>query len=512
MLWGTWLTANLCMWMNDVAAAWLMTSLTTEPVMVALVQSASTLPVFLLGVPSGALADILDRRRYLIGTQFWIATVGVVLCLTKFTGTLNALLLLVLTFANGIGLAMRWPVYAALVPSLVPRPELASAIALNGVAMNTSRVLGPVIAGAVIAAMGSAYVFLLNAVIAIAVGLVLVRWKHEQPVSPLPSERFFGAIRVGMQYIRQSPSMHAILLRIAVFFLQSMGLLALLPLVAKQLEDGGAGTYTVLLAAVGVGAIVTALFLPRLRQFMTRDELVRNGTLLYAGATLGGAFAPNLYLAIPAMLAAGAAWIAVANSLSVAAQMALPDWVRARGMSVYQMAMMGGSAIGAALWGQIASLTDLRTSLVAAAVAGVAGLAVTHRFKVGGRAEEDLTPVRLWKEPEVAIPFEQEQGPVLVTVEYRIDPARGAEFVDLMRESRRVWLRNGVLAWELFRDTTDPGRYIEYFIDESWVEYRRRQERVIASDIALRERKNAFHIGDTPPVVSRYIAEPVMSN
>ena len=509
-LWGTWLTANLCMWMNDVAAAWLMTSLTTEPVMVALVQSASTLPVFLLGVPSGALADILDRRRYLIATQFWIAAVGVVLCLTKFTGTLNAPLLLVLTFANGIGLAMRWPVYAALVPSLVPRQELASAIALNGVAMNTSRVLGPVIAGAVIAGLGSAYVFLLNAVIAIAVGLVLVRWKHEQPVSPLPSERFFGAIRVGMQYIRQSPSMHAILLRIAVFFLQSMGLLALLPLVAKQLEDGGAGTYTVLLASVGIGAIVTALFLPRLRQFMTRDQLVRNGTLLYAAATLGAAFAPNLYVSIPAMLAAGAAWISVANSLSVAAQMASPDWVRARGMSVYQMAMMGGSAIGAALWGQVASLTDLRTSLVAAAVTGVAGLPSARRLKVGGRAEEDLTPVRLWKEPVVAIPFEQEQGPVLVTVEYRIDPARSPTSSALMRESRRVWLRNGVLAWELFRDTTDPGRYIEYFVDESWVEYRRRQERVIASDIALRERKNAFHIGDTPPVVTRYIAEPVM--
>ncbi len=510
MLWGTWLTANLCMWMNDVAAAWLMTSLTTEPVMVALVQSASTLPVFLLGVPSGALADILDRRRYLIGTQFWIATVGVVLCLTKFTGTLNAPLLLVLTFANGIGLAMRWPVYAALVPSLVPRQELASAIALNGVAMNTSRVLGPVIAGAVIAALGSAFVFLLNAALAIAIGLVLLRWRHEQPVSALPSERFFGAIRVGMQHIRQSPTMLVILLRIAVFFLLSMGLLALLPLVARQLQDGGAGTYTVLLASVGAGAIVTAIFLPRLRQFMTRDELVRNGTLLYSAATLGAAFAPNIYLAVPAMLAAGAAWIAVANSLSVAAQMALPDWVRARGMSVYQMSMMGGSAIGAALWGQIATLTNVRTSLVAAAVAGVIGLLATHRFKVGGRADEDLTPARLWKEPEVAIAFEQEEGPVLVTVEYLIDPDRSDEFVTLMRESRRVWLSNGVLAWELFRDTAHAGRFIEYFVDESWVEYRRRNDRVTAYHIALREKKRAMHIGDEPPLVSRYIAQPVM--
>ena len=157
-----------------------------------------------------------------------------------------------------------------------------------------------------------------------------------------------------------------------------------------------------------------------------------------------------------------------------------------------------------------ADLTDLRTSLVLAAVAGAASLLAARRLKVGGSAGGELTPARLWKEPVVAIPFEQEQGPVLVTVEYRIDPARSEDFVALMRESRRVWLRNGVLAWEFFRDTTDPGRYIEYFVDESWVEYRRRQERVIASDIALRERKNAFHIGDTPPVVTRYIAEPVM--
>lgn len=509
MLWSTWLTANICMWMNDVAAAWLMTSLTTEPILVALVQSASTLPVFLLGVPSGALADILDRRRYLIVTQFWIAAVSVMLCLAMFTGILNAPLLLVLTFANGIGLAMRWPVYAALVPSLVPRQELASAIALNGVAMNVSRILGPVVAGAVIASAGSAYVFLLNAVLSIVVGLVLMRWRHEQKVSALPAEQFFGAIRVGMQYIRQSPNMHAPLLRVAMFFLFSQAPLALLPLVAKELPGGGAGTFTLLLAAMGTGAIVAALFLHRLRQLMTRDELVRNGTLLYAAGTLAVALAPNLYVAVPAMLAVGMAWISVANSLSVAAQMALPDWVRARGMAMYQMAMMGGAALGAALWGQVATFTDVRTSLVTAALAGVAGLLALRRFTVGGRAEEDLTPARLWKAPEVAIPFEQKQGPVLVTVAYQIDPARADEFLELMRESRRVWLRNGVLAWKLFRDTTDPGRYVEYFYDESWVEYLRRQDRVTASEFTLREKKRAFHIGDAPPLVSRYIAESV---
>jgi MFS family permease len=509
MLWGTWLTANLCMWMNDVAAAWLMTSLATAPIMVALVQSASTLPVFLLGLPSGALADIIDRRRYFITTQFWVAAVASVLCVTAFTESLTAPLLLALTFANGIGLAMRWPVFAALIPELVPRDELPTALGLNGIAMNSSRILGPVIAGAIIASAGTAYVFLLNAALSLTVALVLMSWRRKQKVSALPGERFIGAIRVGLQYVRQSPSTHAILLRVAMFFLTSQAVLALLPLVAKRLPAGDAQTFTLLMAALGTGAIIAALFLPRLRHFMTRDQFVRNGTLLHSGATVVAALAPNVYVATIGLFLAGMAWISVANSLVVAAQMALPDWVKARGMSIYQMTMMGAAALSAALWGQVATVTDVRTSLILAAIAGVVGLLATRRFKVGGRAEEDLTPARLWKEPEVAIPFEPDQGPVLVTVEYRIDLARSTEFLEVMRETRRSRLRNGAIAWELFRDTADPARYIEYFVDESWIEYLRRHDRETGADAILREHRKLFHVGDAPQIVSIYIAEPM---
>ena len=427
MLWCTWLTANLCMWMNDVAAAWLMTSLATAPTMVALVQTAATLPVFLLGVPSGALADILDRRRYFIATQFWVAGVAIILCLSTFTDSLNPWALLALTFANGIGLAMRWPVFAALVPELVPKEELPTALALNGIAMNGSRLIGPVVAGGIIGAAGSAWVFLLNAVLSAAIAAVLLRWRREPKASALPSERFFGAIRVGLQFVRQSPLLHAILTRVAVFFLFSTALLALLPLVAKRLPNGDANTFTLLLASMGAGAIVAALFLPRLRQRLTRDQLVSAGTVLHACATLAAAFAPNLWLAAPALLLAGTTWIAVANSLTVASQMALPDWVKARGMSIHQMAMMGGTALGATLWGHVAGLTSVRASLVLAAGSAIIALLATRRLKVGGRADEDLTPARVWQIPEVVIPFEPDQGPVLVIVEYRIDPARAAE-------------------------------------------------------------------------------------
>src|ERR1700682_1788784 len=235
MLWLVWLASNVCMWMNDVAAAWLMTSLTTSPMLIALVQTASSLPVFLLGLPSGALADIVDRRRYFMVTQFWVATNAAILCAVALVGGLTAYVLLLLTFTNGIGLAMRWPVYAAILPELVPRSDLPAALALNAVAVNTSRVVGPLLAGAIISAAGNEYVFGLNFLISIAAGIALLRWKRETKPSVLPGERFIGAMRLGWQFVRESRRMRDALVRNSVFFLHSAALFALLPLVAKGL-------------------------------------------------------------------------------------------------------------------------------------------------------------------------------------------------------------------------------------------------------------------------------------
>ena len=507
MLWGVWATANACMWMNDVAAAWLMTSLSTSPVMVALVQSASTLPVFLLGLPSGALADILDRRRYFMVTQIWVAAVALLICAVVSFGAMTAPLLPALTFANGIGLAMRWPVFAAIVPELVPRPQLSAALALNGVAMNASRIVGPILAGAIIASLGSAYVFALNAALSVTAAIMIGRWKREQKVSALPGERFVGAMRVGAQYVRQSRAMHSILLRVALFFLQSTALLGLLPLVAKGLQGGDASTFTLLLASMGAGAIVAALFLPRLRHAVDSDALVAYGALIQAAAMLAVSVAPNLLAAMPAMVVAGAAWISVANSLTVSAQLALPDWVRARGMSIYQMALMGSSAAGAALWGQVATWTSVRTSLVSAAVCAITGALLTRRYLPPSGAEEDLTPTLYQRPAGTEIDLDLREGPVLVTVEYVIDPARTDEFLGVMEESRRNRLRHGMLSWGLYRDAADPRRYSEHFVDESWVEHLRHFERMTAFDIALRDRRFSFHVGEAPPRVTRYIGQ-----
>ncbi|MDA7418479.1 MFS transporter [Xenophilus arseniciresistens] len=507
LLWSTWLMANVCMWMSDVASAWMMTTLTTSPIWVALVQTASTLPVFLLGIPSGALADILDRRRWLVATQFWLAGTAVVLCSAIAMDMINAPLLLALTFANGIGLALRWPVFSAIVPELVTRPLLPAAMGLNGIAMNASRIIGPLLAGALIASAGTVWVFALNAVLSIASGFVILRWRREQRPQPLGRERLISAMRVGVQFVRQSPRMRAVLVRVAVSFLHSSAVMALLPLIARGLDGGDAGTFTLLLAAMGAGAIVAVLCLPRLRERWSRDQLVLRGTLLLSLATAVVALAPHVWLAAPGCFFCGAAWITVANSLSVSAQLSLPDWVRARGMSMYQMGIMGASAAGAALWGQVATLSSLTISLLVAAASGTVVMALVLRYVTDGPGEDDVSPAQAgWSAgPPQAGPGES--GQVVVTVEYIIDPARARAFRVVMQQTRRARLSEGAIAWELLHDMSQPERYLEHIVDESWTEHLRRFNRATAADLALRERRLAFHKGEGPPVVTRYVVQ-----
>jgi MFS family permease len=507
MLWFAWLAANLTMWMNDVAAAWLMTQLTSSPVMVALVQTASTLPVFLLGLPSGALADIVDRRRYFAGTQLWVSINALVLAALSLADALSAHLLLALTFVNGVGLAMRWPVFAAIVPEIVKREQLSPAIALNGIAMNLSRVIGPVLAGAMLAAVNEAFVFVLNALLAGVAFTLILTWRTQPKTSALPGERFLGAMRVGFNYARQSPRLRLVLLRIFLFFLQSTALMALLPLVAKDMHGGGPATFTVMLACLGAGAIFAALYFPRWRARWSRDQFVMVGTLAHALLSVLIVYVHTLWIALPAMMLVGMAWISVANSLTVSAQMALPDWVRARGMSIYQMALMGGSAAGSLLWGQVASWVNVAAAVAAAAVVGVLMLVVLRHRSLELHADPDFSPAPIVNLPEPAIDVANDDGPVMVTVEYQIDPARAAAFTEVMQRTRRARLRQGALSWGLFRDAAQPSRFIEYFVDENFIEHQRRLARFSAFDAGLREERMAFHLGEVPLKVKRYIAQ-----
>jgi MFS family permease len=505
-LWLATFAANISMWMNDVTAAWVMTSLTTSPVMVAMVQTASTLPVFLLGLPSGALADIIDRRRYFAATQLWVALNALALAALSLTGTLTAPLLLLLTFGNGIGLAMRWPVFSAIVPEVVPREHLGAAMALNGISMNLSRVVGPVAAGAIISAVGSGAVFVLNVLLAAAAFATILRWRSVPRVSTLPGERFVGAMRVGWQHVMQSPRMKAVLVRIFFFFLHASALLALLPLVARNIHGAGPGTYTLMLACIGGGAVVAALYFPRWRTRFDRDQFVIGGTLAHAAMSVVVVFAPSLWIVLPAIVVLGMAWISTANSLTLAAQVALPNWVRARGMAIYQMALMGGAAAGSLLWGQVAGWSSVRVAVTCAAVVGPLLWLATRRLSVEGGADPDFSPAKPVNVPQLAIEVGADEGPVMVTVEYQVDPADAGAFAEVMQKTRRARLRQGALSWGLFRDTAAPGRYIEYFVDESWVEHLRRLERFTAADAGLREQRLALHRGDLPPQVRRFVA------
>ncbi len=506
-LWFAWMAANMTMWMNDVAAAWLMTSLTRDPVMVALISTASTLPVFLLGLPSGAMADILDRRRYFAATQLWVSLIALVLAAVALAGKLTAPLLLLLTFANGVGLAMRWPVFAAIVPQVVGRTQLPTALALSGIAMNLSRVVGPALAGALLAAWSAAAVFVLNALLAALAFTLILRWKSEPRTSTLPGERFVGAMRAGVNFALQSPRLKMVLLRVFLFFTQASALVALLPLVAREQHGGGPGSFTLMLSMVGAGAIVAALYFPRWRERFTRDQFVLVGTVVHALFSTAIVLVDEVWLAVPAMFVIGMAWISVANSLTVAAQTAMPDWVRARGMSIYQMGLMGGSAAGALLWGQVAAWSSVQVAIIAAAVFGVVVLLATRRLSVQWAQEIDFTPAQGGSVPDPAYAIDADEGPVMVTLEYQIDPARAAAFSVVMQRTRRARLRQGALSWGLFRDTALPGRYVEYYVDENWLEHQRRLERFTAFDAELRAQRLAFHVNSEPPVLRRYVAD-----
>lgn len=507
---GLWLAsfiANLTMWMHDVTAAWFMTSLTANPMLVALVQTGSTLPVFLLGLPSGALADIIDRRRYFAATQVLVAVTAILLAAMALSGTLTASLLLILTFVNGIGLAMRWSVFSAIVPEVVPREQVAAAMALNSISANLSRVVGPLVAGGIIASVGSGAVFVLNALLGCVSIVLILRWRSEAMIKTLPGERFLGAMRIGWQHVRHSPSMKVVLLRIFLFFFQAAALLALLPIVARQMPGGGPGTYTLMLASLGLGAVGAVPYFPSWRDKFSRNQFVFYGTLVEAVASVVAIQAPELWMVLVALCVLGVAWISTVNSLTLAAQMALPNWVRARGMAIYLMALAGGSAAGSVVWGQVASLYSVAGAVAAAAVLGPLVLLLTRRLSVDGGVDPDYSPAQPVGLPETLTDIGADEGPVMVTIEYQIDPQCAAEFAQVMQQTRRARLRQGALSWGLFRDTSVSGRYIEYFVDETWIEHLRRMERFSAADADLRARRLAFHLGGKDPNVRRYVAE-----
>ena len=493
-LWIATIVSNVGSWMQDVGAGWLMTSLSSSPSLVALVEAADSFPVMLLALPAGALADIVDRRRLLIAIQVYLLIVAGALGILTLLELMSAWMLLGFTFALGIGTAMMLPAWGAIVPELVPADQMPAAVSLNSIAINASRAVGPAIAGVLIAAVGPWLVFVLNALSYIGILAVLLRWRREHHKSPLPAERFLTAIRVGMRFVMHTRGLQVVLIRGGAFFVFASATWSLFPLIVRQELGRGPEIYGLLLTCIGVGAVIGAMLLPRLRAKFSRDVVVAGASALYALAALALAYVQNIGLLAIAMLATGAAWISILSALQVTAQMTLPAWVRARGLGAFVVVFMGGMALGSVLWGQVATRIGIPPALTAAALGMVVAIGLTWRFKLGQHEILDFTPTLDWAAPVVAEVPEPDTGPVLVTIEYRVQPTKRAEFVAAMQAVREMRRRNGAYFWELFHDSADPSRYIECFMDESWLEHLRQHERASVADAAIRQRAKQFMV------------------
>lgn len=476
--------------MQNVGGTWLMTSLSSSALLIALMQAATSLPVFLVGILAGAVADIIDRRKMLLVTQWWMLLAAALLGILTWKGLTTPASLLALTFLLGLGNAMNAPVWQAIIPEIVGHNELAPAVALNGVGFNIARAIGPALGGLCVALMGVESVFILNAISFIAVILVIKNWKRAVPERTLPAEHLVGAIRAGLRYVRHSPELHRIFYRSGAFIFFASGLWALLPVVAKERLKLGADGYGLLLGCLGAGCLVGAALLPTTKRRFKVDVQITLASTLFGIATLILAFSNILPLLCLAMGAAGVAWLNFMSSMNVATQSAVPSWVQARAIAFYLLIVQGGLALGSTFWGFIAGQFNTHWALGAGGIGLLFGVVTRRIWPLAVINFEDLAPSVHWPEPEVIVLPEPEDGPVLVTVEYHVHPNQTTDFKRTMRQIRKIRLRDGAIRWELYQDLGNPNLYIENFTVESWGEHVRQHHRMTKGDREVQARLN----------------------
>jgi MFS family permease len=506
-LWIAGLASNVGTWMQNVGAAWLMTSLAPAPFEVSLVQVASSLPFFLLAIPAGALADVVDRRRLLLASLVWLVLATGALGALALAGAVDPATLLAFTFAIGVGSALLAPAFLAIVPELVPRDEIPPAVSLNGISMNLARAVGPALGGALVAAAGAGATFVANGASFLAVIAVLARWRRPPREGRLPPEDLIGAMRAGLRFARHSRPIQIVLARVATFVLPASAVWALLPLLARAELGLGAVGYGVLLGFFGAGAVAGGVALPWLQARLGAQRLTTVAALAFAAGQLVLGSVTLLAAVAAALVAAGAGWLCLLSTLNAAAQMALPAWVRARGLSLYLLVLFGGLAIGSAGWGALAESIGVPRSFALAGLAVAASRLFVWRLRLPEGEGPDLTPAPRWLDPQLGASFEPEHGPVLVTVEYEIDPGGAEAFARAMRPLGAIRLRDGALRWGLWADAARPGRYLESFVVESWLEHLRQHERTTAADREVQGRARAFHRGAEPPRVTHFVHE-----
>ncbi|MGE2832668.1 MFS transporter [Mycobacterium sp. SMC-4] len=505
-LWIAQLVSNLGTWMQTVGAQWMLVEDPGAAVLVPLVQTATTLPVMLLALPSGVLADLIDRRRLLIATQGAMAAgVGLLATLTGL-GMTTPVVLLMLLFLIGCGQALTAPAWQAIQPDLVPAHQIPAAAALGSMSMNGARAIGPAIAGVLVSLAGPTLVFALNAVSFIGIVFVLIWWRRPPIENTFPPERALAALSAGGRYIRSSPVVRRILLRAALFIAPASALWGLLPVIAANQLGLSASGYGILLGSLGAGAVTGAFLLGRLRLWFDQNALLIMGALGFAVATAVLALVHIFPVVIAALVIGGASWLLSLSTLNASMQLSLPAWVRARGLSMYQLIFMGGQALGSLAWGLLAggtsSVTSLLTSVVLLLVCALSSLWWPLHAKTGNL---DLTPSAHWPEPTLVFEPEPLDGPVMVLISYRVAPTNEEGFLAAIAVQGRSRQRTGASQWQLYRDVEHESTFVETFVVRSWGEHMHQHYTRLTGQDLLTERAVRKYV-DGEPVTHHYLA------
>ena len=505
VLWFATVIGNVGSFMRDVASAWVVTDLSPSPAAVALIQAAATLPIFLLAIPAGVLSDILDRRRFLIGIQVLLAAVSGVLMVLAHTQALTLPWLVVLTLLGGVGAALMGPTWQSIVPELVGRTELRSAVALNSLGINISRAIGPALGGLLLGALGAGVTYGADVLTYVLVLGALLWWRRPAAApDPLP-EHFFSAMRAGFRYTRSSPELHTVLVRTACFFGFAAAVWALLPLVARGQLGGTATIYGLMLGGVGVGAIAGALLLPRLRTRLSPDGLMLGAAIAVAAVMATLAASPPQAVALLLMGVLGAGWIVALTTLNGVAQAILPNWVRGRALAVYLTVFNGAMTFGSLVWGGVAQAIGVPQALLVSA-AGLVVVALLARRLALPAGDADLQPSNHWPEPLATPTTAHDRGPVMIQIDYRVDAEDRPAFAEAMQALSHARRRDGAYAWGLSEDPDEPATVTEWFLVESWAEHLRQHHRVSHADADVQQAAHAWHRGNAPPRVRHLIA------
>lgn len=506
-IWIAAFVSNIGTWMQNTAGVWLITTLSTSSVLVALMQTATSLPVFLLSVPAGAFADLFDRRKLLLATQLFMAAAAFLLGITTLLGLVNSEAVLLLTFLLGIGAALNGPAWQTVASELVPRSILPAALTLNGVSVNAARAVGPALGGLIIAHYSPGYVFMLNGLSFLGTCWVLYHWQRPNPPSALPVENFVSALRAGIRYVQFSPSIHAILARASAFTFGSSALWALLSLVIARKLHLSSGTYGVMLSWLGMGAVSGALLIGRISQFLNLNQRILTGVFGFALATVGLALFDSVYQLYPMMYIAGVCWLLSLTSFNVSVQLNLPKWVQARVLSIYMLVFQGGMAIGSLIWGTVAAHFGLQAALLSAAAWLFTSLLLAIPLPIRQTEKLDLDPAGTWSDPESQIEIDPDDGPVVVMIEYRVSPDSLPDFLLAMEPLKRLRLRDGAGRVGIFTDVTQPERQVELFTVSSWGEHLRQHQRFTQDDLGIERTVRQYHLGPTPPKVTHLVSQ-----